>query len=36
MTAANIGSCHESQKTIVVNEFSTFKLFTMQNFEENG
>ena len=36
MTAANIGSCHESQKTIAVNEFSTFKLFTMQNFEENG
>ena len=36
MTGANIGRCQESQKTIVINEFNTFKLFTMQNFVENG
>ena len=36
MTIANIGRYQESQKTIVINEFSTFKLFTMQNFVENG
>ena len=36
MTGANIDRCQESQKIIVINEFSTFKLFTMQNFEENG
>ena len=29
MTVANIGRCQESQKTIVINEFSTFKLFTI-------
>ena len=32
MTGINISRCQESQKTIVINEFSTFKLFTMQNF----
>ena len=32
MTRANIDRCQESQKTIVIDEFSTFKLFTMQNF----
>ena len=36
MPGANIYRCQESQKTIVINEFSTFKLFTMQNFVENG
>ena len=36
MTGANIDRCQESQKTIVINEFSTFKSFTMQNFVENG
>ena len=36
MTGANIGRCQESQKTIVINEFSTFKLFSMQSFVENG
>ena len=28
--------CQESQKTIVLNEFSTFKLFIIQNFVVNG
>ena len=36
MAGANIGRCHESQKTILINEFSTLKLFIMQNFVENG
>ena len=36
MTDANIDRCQESQKTIAINEFSTFKLFTMQHFVENG
>ena len=36
MTHTNIGRCQESQKTIVINEFSTFKLYTMQNFVEEG
>ena len=36
MTDANIVRCQESQKTIVINEFSTFKLYTMQNFVEEG
>ena len=36
MTGANIDRCQESQKIIVINEFSTFKLLTMQNFVENG
>ena len=36
MISANIGRCQESQKTIVVNEFNTFKLVTMQIFVENG
>ena len=35
MTGANIGRYQESQKTIVINEFSTFKLFSMQSFVEN-
>ena len=30
------GRCQESQKTIVINEFSTFRLFIMENFVENG
>ena len=34
--SANIGKCQESQATIVTSEFGTFKLFTMQNFVENG
>ena len=34
--SANIGKWQESQKTIVIGEFSTFKLFTTQNFVENG
>ena len=34
--SANIGKCQESQKTIVIGEFSTFKLFTTQNVAENG
>ena len=36
MTGANTERCQESQKIIVINEFSTFKLFNMQNFMENG
>ena len=36
MTDANIDRCQESQKIIVIIEFSTFKLFTMQNFVENS
>ena len=32
MEGANLGRCQESQKTIVISEFSTFKLFTMLNF----
>ena len=36
MTGANIDRCQESQKTVAINEFSIFKLFTMQNFVENG
>ena len=32
MEGANIDRCQESQKTIVISEFSTFKLFTMLNF----
>ena len=36
MAGANIGSSQESQKAIVINEFSTFKLFMMQNFVGNG
>ena len=34
--SANIGKWQESQKTIVIGEFSTFKLFTTQNLVENG
>ena len=33
--SANIGRYQESQKTIAMNEFSTFKLFSMQSFVEN-
>ena len=36
MTGANIDKCQESQKTIAINEFSTLKLLTNQNFVENG
>ena len=36
MIGANIDRYQESQKTIVFNEFSNFKLFTLQNFVENG
>ena len=34
--SANIGKCQESQTTIFIGEFSTFTLFAMQNFVENG
>ena len=36
MTRANIGRCQESQKTIAINELGPSRLFTMENFMENG
>ena len=36
MVGANIGRCQESQKAIAINEFSIFKLLTLQNFVEIG
>ena len=35
MTGANIDRCQKSHQTIVINEFSTFKLFSVQNFVKN-